>query len=151
VAIKDDKLRDVGVLVLRIGLGGVLLYYGLQKAFGAFDGPGFQRTLDFFQSHYGFPRWLGSLAILSEFAGSIGVLLGLLTRVAALGMACTMAVAAFEGVTRPGMLSDLMNGAQSAPPAILYPSAMMFMALSLMLTGPGGISVDAKLFKRGKK
>lgn len=144
-------MQDIGLLVLRIGLGGVLLYYGLQKAFGAFNGQGFQNQLDFFQERFGFPRWLGTLAIVSEFGGSIAVLLGLFTRVAAFGMMCTMAVAAFEGAQRAGMLSGLATGDRAAPPAIFYPLALMFMAMSLLLTGPGALSLDAKIFKRGKK
>jgi len=151
VAIKGDKLQDVGLLVLRIGLGGVLIYYGCQKAFGAFGGGGFQGTLNFFQDSLGAPRWLGTLAILSELGGSVAVILGLFTRLAAFGMMCTMGVAAFSGFTRAGVVSGLMHGDHTAPAFTLYPTALMFMAFALVLTGAGGLSLDAKIFKRGKK
>ncbi len=152
MAIKDDKLRDVGLLVLRVGLGGVLFYFGCQKAFqGIFGGQGFQNTLDFFQHSLGAPRWLGTMAIVSELGGSVAVILGLFTRLAAFGMMCTMAVAAYSGFTRPGVLSGLMNGDHTAPAATLFPSAIMFMAMALLLAGAGGLSLDAKIFKRGKK
>jgi putative oxidoreductase len=150
VAIKDDKLRDVGLLVLRVGLGGILIYYGLQKAFGAFDGNGFQLQLQNWEER-NIPRWLGTLAILSEFGGSIAVILGLLTRVGAFGIMCTMAVAAFMGASKPGAMMSIWVGERGSQSPVFYPLAMMFMAAALMLTGPGGISIDSKIFKRGKK
>ena len=151
MAIKEDKLRDIGLLVLRLGLGGILIYYGLQKAFGAFDGNGFQLQLQSFEER-GFPRWLGSLAILSEFGGSIAVMIGLLTRIGAFGIMCTMAVAAFTGVNRPGVLEGIWSGVRGAPQPVFYPLALMFMAAAVLLTGPGSISLDSKIFKKkGKK
>jgi uncharacterized membrane protein YphA (DoxX/SURF4 family) len=44
----------------------------------------------------------------------------------------------------------LLNGDHSAPPAILYPMGLMFMAMSLIFTGAGALSIDRKLFKKGK-
>ena len=150
MAIKDDKLQDIGLLILRIGLGTVLLYYGLQKAFGAWGGHGFQGQLDAFQTSLHVPKWLAAMAIISEFAGSIGVLLGLFTRVAAFGIMCTMAVAAYSGATRLGVMNGLWNGDPTSPPAVLYPLALMFVAMSLIFTGAGALSFDRKVFKRGK-
>ena len=151
MAIKDDKLRDIGLLVLRVGLGSVLFYYGLQKGFGAFGGSGFQRTLEHFHTMVGAPTWLGALAIVSELGGSIAVILGLFTRVAAFGMMSTMAVAAYSGATRLGVMNGLWNGDPTSPPPVMYPMALMFMALALVLTGAGSLSLDAKVFKRSKK
>ena len=128
-----------------------MIYYGLQKAFGAFHGLGFQNQLDWFSEHLHVPTWIGALAIISEFGGSIAVLLGLFTRLGALGIVCTMAVAAYTGASRPGVLHGLLTGDYSAPPAVLYPLAMMFMALAVVFTGAGSFSLDAKIFKRGKK
>lgn len=150
MAIKDDKLQDTGLLVLRIGLGGVLLYYGLRMAFGSFHGPGFQTQLAEFQTSVHAPRWLGSMAIISLFAGSIGVLLGLFTRVAAFGIMCTMAVAAYSGANRLGVMNGLWDGDPTSPPAVLYPLVLMFLAMGIVLTGAGAFSLDRKVFRRGK-
>ena len=62
-----------GLLVLRLGLGLILIYYGSQKVFGAFGGRGFDTTLTIWNETRGIPVWLGVLAVFSEFAGSIGL------------------------------------------------------------------------------
>lgn len=148
---KGDKLQAIGLLMLRIGLGGVLIYYGLQHAFGMFGGHGFQGTLDIMQAGFHAPKWLGALAIISEFLGSIGVILGLFTRVAAFGIMCTMAEAVYGGATRLGVMRGLWDGDPTSPPAVLYPLAMMFMAMAVLLIGAGPLSLDRKIFKGGKK
>ncbi|MEA2554615.1 MAG: putative oxidoreductase [Fimbriimonadaceae bacterium] len=150
MAAKTDKLLDIGLLILRIGLGLVVLYYGLQKGFGAFNGNGFQGQLDVWEAQRHIPKWLGVLAIISEFAGSIGVIFGLFTRIAAFGIACSMATAAFLGASRAGALAGLWDGDKMVPPTVLYPLALAFMAAALVFTGAGAFSLDRKVFKRGK-
>jgi putative oxidoreductase len=115
VASKADKFTDIGLLILRLGLGMVVLYYGLQKAFNVFGGMGFQQTMHVFELSKGIPRWLTAFAIIAEFAGSMGILFGLFTRVAAFGLMCTMATAAYFGYSRPDGLSGLVNGNPSIP------------------------------------
>src|SRR5438309_1676351 len=73
---KPNKLSDIGVLILRVVLAVVILYYGSQKMLGAFGGPGISGTLSSFKKGSGFPEWLTMLAIISEFCGGIAVLFG---------------------------------------------------------------------------
>lgn len=68
--------------------------HGAQKALGWFGGPGFKATLDQFDKEMGIPAPLAVLAIAAELFGSIGLIVGCLTRIAAFGIACTMIVAA---------------------------------------------------------
>lgn len=149
MAVKAEKWNDIGLLILRIGLGLVLLYYGSQKVLGVFGGSGFQAQLSKWEIERGIPTWLGILAITSEFAGSIAVMLGLLTRVAAFGMLCTMLTAAWFNLNRPGMAQDLLSGGSDAN-RFGFPFALACMAASLMLTGAGAYSIDRKLFKKGR-
>ena len=151
MAIKDDKLRDAGLLVLRIGLGLVMLYYGLQMSFGAFQGHSFQAEILILQTKYGVPRWLAIMGILGIFGGSIGSFLGLFTRVAAFGMACAMAVVTFTAAAGLGVMRGVWTGDPVSPPVVFYPFAIFIMALTLLLTGPGAMSLDRKIFKGGKK
>ena len=64
------------LLLVRIALGIVILPHGMQKALGLFGGYGFAGTVGFFQS-MGMPFLIGTLVILAEFVGSIGLILGL--------------------------------------------------------------------------
>ena len=130
---KRDKVNDFGLLMLRIFLASILAYYGSQKMFGLFGGEGIQGTISAFEKQ-GFPQWLTMMAIVAESAGSLAVLLGLLTRLAAFGIACTMATASYE------MLMMHMH----YPDAHL-PLALCGIALALIFTGAGTFSLDYML------
>jgi putative oxidoreductase len=135
-----NKASDLGLLVLRIFLAAILIYYGSQKMFGAFGGLGISGTLAEFQKDHHFPQWLTMLAIVSEFFGSIAVAVGLLTRLAALGIVCTLATAAYSN----------FQGHMNYKDAHL-PLALCGMALTLILTGAGHFSLDSFLLRRGKR
>jgi len=131
-----SKLSDFGLLLLRMFLCAILVYYGSQKMLGLFGGEGWNATLASFQEHFNFPQWLTMLAIISEFAGSIAVLFGLLTRLAAFGIACTMATAAYSTFAPT-------HDYRSAH----LPLALCGMALALIFTGAGQFSLDGLLAK----
>lgn len=79
--------------LMRIVLAGVIFPHGAQHLLGWFGGLGFGATMDYFAS-LGIPAIFGLRAIIAEFFGSLGLLAGLLTRPAALGIGVVMAVAA---------------------------------------------------------
>jgi putative oxidoreductase len=89
--LKTDN--DVSSLLLRLSLGIVFFPHGAQKVLGWFGGYGFSATMDFFTGMMHVPAFFAFLAIAAEFAGSIGLILGLFTRLAALGIAANMLVA----------------------------------------------------------
>lgn len=78
-----------GPFVARMALGAVFFPHGAQKALGWFGGPGFDGALASF-TKMGIPAPLGVLVVLAEFVGSLLLMLGLLTRVAALGVIAVM-------------------------------------------------------------
>lgn len=135
-----DKLADFGLLLLRIVLFSVLIFYGSQKMLGVFGGEGIAGTLTTFQRQNGFPQWLTMLAIVSEFCGSVAILFGLLTRLAAFGIACTMATAAYENYQRANIYKDAH-----------LPLALLGMALALIFTGAGQFSLDWAVARGRKK
>src|SRR5438309_9671551 len=84
---------DYVVTLLRLALGAVFFAQGAQKVLGWFGGYGFRGTLGFFTQQMHIPAVLAVLAIAAEFLGGIGLVVGLLGRVAAFGIAINMAVA----------------------------------------------------------
>src|SRR5437667_11773100 len=84
---------DHALTLVRLVLGFVFFVHGAQKALGWFDGNGFAATMGGFTHHMGIPPVFAVLAIMAEFLGGIGLILGLLSRVAAFGIAVNMAVA----------------------------------------------------------
>src|SRR2546421_1591345 len=87
--------RNYALTILRLVLGIVFFIHGAQKALGWFGGYGFSGTMGFFTHQLGIPAPLAFLAICAEFLGGIGLIVGLLSRVAAFGIACNMLVALF--------------------------------------------------------
>jgi putative oxidoreductase len=132
-------------VLLRVGLGGVIFAHGLQKAFGWFGGYGIDGTMKFFAS-LGMPSVLGALVIVSDFFGSLGLLLGLLTRFSA--------AAAFAVMLGAVALLHWPNGFfmnwAGAPHGEGYEFHLLAMAMaaSLMLSGGGRYSLDGWLARK---
>ena len=134
------------LLLVRIALGIVILPHGMQKALGLFGGYGFAGTVGFFQS-MGMPFIIGTLVILAEFVGSIGLILGFGTRFMAFSVGLTMAGAAVLG----GHLNNgfFMNwfGMQKGE-GLEYFILVVGMALALLISGSGKFSFDNLILKK---
>jgi len=129
---------DVGLLVLRVILGVIFAAHGAQKLFGSFGGPGLEGTAGF-HGQLGIkpPSLMAVLAGLAEFAGGILIAVGFLTPLAAVALILTMAVAVFTVHLKNGFFS--MNGGYE------FNLALAGMALTLLITGAGALSLDAVL------
>src|SRR5215831_18014752 len=84
--------NSIPLAIARLGLGLVMFAHGAQKMLGWFGGPGFNGTMGFFQQA-GIPTPLAFLAIMAEFCGGLGLIFGLLGRIAAFGVFMNMLVA----------------------------------------------------------
>ena len=72
-------------LVSRLALGFTIFPHGAQKLLGIFGGYGFNGTMGFLTGTMHLPYGIGLLVILIEFFGSLFLIFGLLTRIAAIG------------------------------------------------------------------
>src|ERR1051325_3952549 len=77
----------------RLTLGIVMFPHGAQKVLGWFGGYGFNGTMNYFTQQMHIPAVFAFLAIAAEFLGSLGLITGFLSRIAALGIAVNMLVA----------------------------------------------------------
>lgn len=130
------------LLLQRLLLGAVVLPHGLQKAFGWFGGYGLDGTLGFFQS-IGVGALLGFLVIVSDLLGSIGLLLGLGTRLAAIGTSATMLGAIFLWHLPNGFFMN-WSGTQAGEGFEFHLLALA-LALPLAVRGGGALSLDRVL------
>ena len=126
-------------LILRLTLAVVMFPHGAQKTLGWFGGYGFKSTMASF-TKFGIPPALAFLAVMAEFLGPLGLALGLLTRVAALGIAVVMLVA----ITVHKQHGFFMNwfGAQAGE-GVEYHLLALGLALALIVNGAGAWSIDA--------
>ena len=129
-------------LLLRLTLAVVMFPHGAQKALGWFGGYGLGGTLKFFGSQ-GIPMPLALLAVAAELLGPLGLALGLLTRVAAFGVACVMLVAI---LTVHGKVGFFMNwqGNQKGE-GFEFHLLALGIAVALIIGGAGLWSIDAAI------
>lgn len=133
-----------GLLLMRGILGVVFIAHGGGKLFGWFGGKGMDPVIGMV-GNLGLPgnippHYLAYAAAISEFGGGILLILGLLTRLAAIALVITMAVAVWK-VHIGGFFLN------SNPPAggMEYALTLGIVALGLVFTGAGLISIDAAM------
>ncbi len=135
--------NDPTLTVVRLILGAVFFAHGAQKMLGWFGGHGFSATMAFFTHNMGIPALFAFLAIAAEFFGGLGLLVGLLGRVAAFGILCNMVVAI---VMVSGHVGFFMNwfGAQKGE-GYEYHLLAIALCVTILAKGSGAFSVDRAL------
>lgn len=139
--------KNEALLILRLALGAVFLMHGAQMVLGLFGGSGLQATVKDFQTQLGIPALFGYLAALTQFLGGIALLLGALTRLAALGIGVVMGVAIWKVHLVNGFFMNWFCKPGQGH-GIECNLALLAIALALVLTGGGKYSFDAKCFSR---
>lgn len=139
--------NDVVPTIARVILGLVILPHGLQKAFGMFGGYGFEGTMGFFTGSLHIPYVFALLAIAAELLGGLGLIVGLLGRVAAFGVASVMVVAV---LTTHATFGFFMNwSGQQKGEGFEYHLLALALAAIVMVRGSGAASADLALDRRG--
>ena len=131
---------DVVPLVLRLTLAVVMFAHGAQKALGWFGGDGLRGTLDSLRKS-GVSSPVAVLAIMAEFLGPLGLAVGLLTRVAALGIAAVKLGAILTVHRQHGFFMNWYGNAQGE--GFEYHVLVIGLAVALVLNGAGVWSLDA--------
>jgi putative oxidoreductase len=129
--------------ILRITLGAIIFAHGAQKMFGWFGGGGWSGTMNFFTHDMHMSYFTSVLTIFIEFFGSLMLITGTFTRVAALGM-----FGLFTGIIFTVALPNgfFMNwGGGNPGEGYEYDLLVLGMSLAIMVGGAGSISLDRKL------
>ena len=132
---------DLAPVALRVPVGIIFIAHGAQKLFGAFGGYGLEGTGQWMASIGLEPGyWMALLAGSAEFFGGLLLLLGLLTRPAAVVLAVTMLVAIFS--------VHFANGLFMANNGYEFALALLVVSLSLVLSGSGKLALDNIIAKK---
>src|SRR5579871_4904953 len=131
--------HGITLTILRVMLGIVFFPHGAQKMLGWFGGAGFSATMNSFVGQH-IPEVFAFLAIAAEFFGSIGLIVGLLTRVAAFGIAVNMVVAVAKVHWANGFFMN-WTGRQRGE-GFEFHLLVLTIATVIMMRGAGSFSLD---------
>jgi putative oxidoreductase len=128
---------SIGLLILRLVVGGLFVGHGTQKLFGWFGGHGPEGTGQFFsQIGYAPGKPMAYVAGISEAGGGALLMLGFLTP-----LACAAVVGVMVGTLAVHLPKGLWNTNGGYELPLVYSAA----AVALGFTGPGRASIDAAL------
>src|SRR5579885_2392695 len=127
---------NAALLVLRLAIGGVMIAHGIQKIF-VYGFAGVSGS--FGQMGVPAPSVMGPFIALLEFLAPIAIILGLLTRLAALGLAFDMLGAIAFVHFKNGFF---------LPTGFEYAFSLFTVFTTLVIAGAGDYSVDAAIARR---
>ncbi|MGV0745393.1 DoxX family protein [Mycolicibacterium sp. XJ870] len=128
-------MTDIGLLILRIATGATMLQAGLIKAFDFGTTAGFMES-----SGWRLPKFAAFMVTAAETLGGIGLLLGVLTPLAACAVIGAMIDAWAVNVSTDAFWSQPFN----------VPFLVAFAAAAMLFTGAGTLSVDHRIFGRSR-
>ena len=125
------------LVVVRLALAIVFFAHSMQQLRG-----GAGKTIGAWNQRYAIPQPIGALGIFTEFFGSFAMVLGLLARPFALGLAIFMFVAMWKAHWRHGFFLAHRGGEGNG---IEFCLVLFLMALAVLIGGAGALSLDLKL------
>ena len=127
---------DLGKLILRIAVGGLMIGHGINKIANGIGG--IEGMLD----AKGLPTWIAYGVYVGEIVAPALLIVGFQTRLAALVLAGNMVMAVYLA-----HMDDLFKLAGSGAPALELQLFYFLGAVAILLLGSGGIAIDGR--KRG--
>jgi putative oxidoreductase len=130
----QSKQIDIGLVVIRVGLGAMFMFHGLPKLLG---GPEMWAKVGSAIGNFGisfYPAFWGFMSGVAEFGGGVCLILGIVFRPAMALLILNLAVAASSHFAR----GQGLGGASHA-----IEDGIVF--LGLLLIGPGRYRLDRRL------
>jgi putative oxidoreductase len=124
--------QNIGLLILRLSIGGLMLFHGYHKLIHGIDG-----LVGMFSSK-GFPGSIAYAVYLGELIAPIFIIIGYRTKLASLFIAATMLVAMFVAHA-----DELLKIGDHGEWALELVGLYLFGALSIFFLGAGKLAVSS--------
>ena len=131
--------------LIRITLGVVFFAHGSQKVLGWFGGPGLKETMRTMHEFLGLPTPIALLAVAAEFLGGLGLMVGLLSRIAAIGIVVIMLVAIVMVHGRNGLFLNWLGDRKGH--GYEYHVLAIALAAEIVVRGSGAASLDRLVYR----
>src|SRR5262249_47048405 len=131
--------NDPAALVMRLALGLVMFPHGAQKVLGWWGGYGAAATIQGF-SKMGMPALLTVLLMAAELPGSLMLIFGFLTRLAAFGVGCIMLGAIALVHLKVGFFMNWASAQKGE--GFEYHILALGLVIALLIKGGGALSID---------
>ncbi|MFY9074561.1 GntR family transcriptional regulator [Malaciobacter mytili] len=128
--------ENIGKLILRLSIAGLMLFHGFFKLFNGIDG------IKFLVTQAGLPEFIAYGVYLGEIIFPILIIIGLFTRISSLFFALTMVFAIFLAHS-----TDIFTLEETGGLVIELPLIYLLISISIIFIGAGKYSLDAKYRK----
>ena len=136
---------DWTLTTARVLLGIVFFAHGAQQLLGWFGGAGLKATMRVMTDQDGLPAVAAFSAILTQFLGGAALIIGLFSRIAALGIAVIMLVAIVTVHARYGLFMNWFGDRKGH--GIEYHLLAIALAIVIIVKGAGAFSLDGFFFQ----
>ncbi|MGG5208791.1 DoxX family protein [Chryseobacterium sp. MIQD13] len=137
--------RDWTGFVIRLTLGLIMFPHGAQKMFGGFGGPGFSKEVEHLTEHMHLPWIISVMVILTEFLGSVSLIIGLASRLWAVAFGILFVNIIFIAHLENGFFMNWF-GTQKGE-GYEYHLLVIGLCIALELNGSGKYSADQLISK----
>jgi putative oxidoreductase len=124
---------DVAKLILRLSLGFMMIFHGVDKVLNGISGVRFLTT------NAGLPEFFAYGVFIGELVFPVLIVLGLYSRIASIGLAFNMLMAIFLAHG-----SSLFELGKHGAPTIELPFLYLMVSIVIFLQGPGKFAVNSK-------
>ena len=125
--------EDIGKLILRVSIAGLMLFHGVFKLFNGIDG------IKGLVTQSGLPEFLAYGVYFGEIVFPILIIIGLYTRISSIFFALTMVFAIFLAHS-----NEIFVLGKTGGPVIELALIYLLTSISIMFIGAGKYSLDAK-------
>jgi putative oxidoreductase len=133
--------------LVRVALALAIFPHGAQHALGWFGGYGFTGTFGWMTGTLGFPAPLAALAIVIEIVAPLALLLGVASRLAALGIVGIM-LGAISTHAANGFFMNWFGNAPAGQEGFEYHLVVIVLGAVVVIAGGGAFSLDRRLAAR---